>query len=214
MIRRNALAEDRQRRVAAALRQIAEHLIVRAVLLHDVEDVLDRRRLVRGLPAQLGSVLEHLPREALEHRAIGVRDQRQRPARARAALQVAAPARRIGDHVVARSRARALAVRDDQRARARKHAHRSRVPAGRQESDRLRAARLAHVEDRDVVRARVRDVQTLALRVEREPVGRIAHRLARRAGGAQHLDGAAGRHVNDRDAVDVRVGDEHARAVR
>ena len=45
LVRRDVAAEERQARIAVALLQIAEHLIVGAVLFHDEEDVLDRRRL-------------------------------------------------------------------------------------------------------------------------------------------------------------------------
>ena len=44
-VRRDVLAEEREVRVAVALRQVAEHLVVGAVLADHVEDVLDRRRL-------------------------------------------------------------------------------------------------------------------------------------------------------------------------
>ena len=46
-IRRHIFAEERQRRIAVRLRQVAEHLVVGAVLANDVEDVLDRRRARR-----------------------------------------------------------------------------------------------------------------------------------------------------------------------
>ena len=45
VIRRHVAPELHQRRIAVALRHIAEHLVVGAVLLDDVEDVLDRRAL-------------------------------------------------------------------------------------------------------------------------------------------------------------------------
>ena len=44
-VRRHVLAKQRERRVAVALRQVAQDLIVGAVLANDVEDVLDRRRV-------------------------------------------------------------------------------------------------------------------------------------------------------------------------
>jgi ribosomal protein S16 len=40
--------EQRQRRIAVALREIAEHLVVGAVLSDDVEHVLDRRCAADG----------------------------------------------------------------------------------------------------------------------------------------------------------------------
>ena len=43
MIGRDVLAEEHQRRVAIALLDIAENLVVGAVFLHDVDDVLDGR---------------------------------------------------------------------------------------------------------------------------------------------------------------------------
>ena len=43
LVRRDVAAEQRQARIAVALLQIAEHLIVGAVLFHDEEHVLDRR---------------------------------------------------------------------------------------------------------------------------------------------------------------------------
>ena len=45
VIRRDVASELHERRIAVALRHVAEHLIVGAVLLDDVEDVLDRRPL-------------------------------------------------------------------------------------------------------------------------------------------------------------------------
>jgi hypothetical protein len=54
MIRRDIAPELHERGIAVALRHIAEHLIVGAVLLEDVEDVLDRRTLAQmhrdGMP--------------------------------------------------------------------------------------------------------------------------------------------------------------------
>ena len=44
-VRGHLLAEEGQVRVAVALRQVAEHLVVGPVLADDVEDVLDRRGL-------------------------------------------------------------------------------------------------------------------------------------------------------------------------
>ena len=44
MVRRDVLAEHHERRLAIAARQIAEQLIVGAILLDDVDDVLDERR--------------------------------------------------------------------------------------------------------------------------------------------------------------------------
>jgi hypothetical protein len=41
-VRRQVAAEDREVRVAVATLVVAEHLVVGAVLAHDVEDVLDR----------------------------------------------------------------------------------------------------------------------------------------------------------------------------
>src|SRR5258708_40291671 len=43
-IRRDVAPEKNERRVAVAFRQVAEHLVVRAVLADDVHDMLDRRR--------------------------------------------------------------------------------------------------------------------------------------------------------------------------
>ncbi len=43
LVRRDVAAEQRQARIAVALLEIAEHLIVGAVLFHDEQDVLDRR---------------------------------------------------------------------------------------------------------------------------------------------------------------------------
>src|SRR5688572_20550442 len=49
VIRRHTLPEHHQRRLAIALRQIAEELIVGAVLLDDVDPVLDERRIAGTL---------------------------------------------------------------------------------------------------------------------------------------------------------------------
>src|SRR5262245_30009010 len=45
MVRRHIGAELDEARIPIALRDIAEHLVVRAVLLDDIEDVRDRRAL-------------------------------------------------------------------------------------------------------------------------------------------------------------------------
>jgi hypothetical protein len=42
-VRRDLFAEERQRRIAIAARDIAEDLVVGAVLANDVENVFDRR---------------------------------------------------------------------------------------------------------------------------------------------------------------------------
>src|SRR5262245_56349382 len=47
MVRRHIGAELDEARIAIALRDIAEHLVVRAVFLDDIEDVLDGRTLRR-----------------------------------------------------------------------------------------------------------------------------------------------------------------------
>ena len=44
MIGRDVLAEQHQRGIAVAFLHVAEHLIVGAILLDDVDDVLDRRQ--------------------------------------------------------------------------------------------------------------------------------------------------------------------------
>ncbi len=43
MVRRQLLREETELRFAVAFGHVAEHLIVGAVLLHNVDDVLDRR---------------------------------------------------------------------------------------------------------------------------------------------------------------------------
>ena len=43
-VRRDLLREQAERAIAVALRQIAQHLVVRAVFLDDVNDMADRRR--------------------------------------------------------------------------------------------------------------------------------------------------------------------------
>ena len=49
MVGGDVLAEDAERRVAVALGQIAEHLVVGAVLLDDIDDVLEDARLADAL---------------------------------------------------------------------------------------------------------------------------------------------------------------------
>ncbi|KDN82231.1 hypothetical protein KCH_59400 [Kitasatospora cheerisanensis KCTC 2395] len=57
LVGRHVLAELGQRRVAVALRQVAEDLVVGAVLLDDQEDVLDRRRVADPVRDGHGLVL-------------------------------------------------------------------------------------------------------------------------------------------------------------
>jgi len=57
VVRRRGLIEEDQRRIAVALREVAEDLIVRAVLFNDVDDVLERRiaaRVARRVPVVRG----------------------------------------------------------------------------------------------------------------------------------------------------------------
>ena len=59
---RDVLAEEAQRRIAAAFRHVAENLVVRAVLLDDVDRVAERRRFahLRGHRVVLG-LFAHRP---------------------------------------------------------------------------------------------------------------------------------------------------------
>ena len=136
MVRRDRLAEQRQPRIAVAVRlavlgEIAEQLVVRAILLDDVQHVLDRRRVaesarhrIRPGPGRLEGTLHHLRlvlrhvEHGLRHRVemfgVGHVDVEQDAVQLRHDVWISLPRHRIDlRRLVVRARAEALARRNE-----------------------------------------------------------------------------------------------------
>ena len=78
MIRRPRAREKQQRRVAVAAGKVGEHLVVRAVLLHDVEHMLDGR-IGKGVARRTGAVpAVGAPHAGTERGELGARGPRER----------------------------------------------------------------------------------------------------------------------------------------
>src|SRR5262249_44432809 len=167
-VRRDRPAEERQRGIAVALRQVAEHLIVGAVLLDDVDDVFDRRLLIlarrhrehadrldasRRLAAADRLVVRHHLLAVLVQLAVvlGHRDEPPLPGAVLISWAGRAGRRR-------RDRAEAVAVADDETVLGLRQRDGGREPADRNEAANLVAASVAlRLDDGDGVVAGVRD---------------------------------------------------------
>ena len=177
MIRRGRFVEQRQRRIAVAFADFAEHLIVGAVLLDDVDHVLDGRRLSRlRIDHAVAGRLRHpvacrdtgvkliaalvYPSSAssvkrIDHRQrAGLHGRRRIPAAVRRECREP-PGPRSG-----LDNCQAAAVQHQHTAVG-QHARRGRIPAGGNESLHA-AALLRNIGDRHHVRIRARDEQPLS----------------------------------------------------
>ena len=215
LVRRRAVLEQVERRVAVALAQVAEDLVVGAVLLDHVDDVVDGgHRRGRARPP-LGDVVvaAHLRRPPSqpvgEPVPVAQVDDLHRPADHGAAVLVLEVARRVLDARAAplglerrerparvRARAEAVRVDDHEPVTAGGHLDVGRVPGRRDEP--ADVARV-EVDDRDGVLAGVGDVERPAVRADREP---LRHRPLRRARDEGDVDGGD-------ETVAARVEDAH-----
>ena len=75
-VRRDPLPEHRQRRLPVAARVVAEHLVVRAILFDDVDDVLERRQRRRRCQRRFEGRVRARDREAADQRAARQRSDR------------------------------------------------------------------------------------------------------------------------------------------
>ena len=222
MIRRHGARKEHQRRIAVALRDVAEHLIVRAVLLEDVDHVLERR-IARPRAARVPSVrrgdARREPRERVAARlATRARASRHR----RAASSVYSSVRPMLRIAVRRGLGidpAAFAARDD-RAASPTGEQRRRIPAGREF---VRASRSVpdaavtfdvagdEIEHGDGVRVGFGDEEARAVRRERERVRRRAPSLgAGRRRIERARDHASRLGVDDRHVIGAARGDEQA----
>ena len=189
LVGRHFAAENGQARIAVAALHVAEHLVVGAVLLDDVQDVLDGRagadagrnnaRLARllGLNQQaivVRRILVNLLRESFQFRA-QIRDARDLDAALLQTLdapfsfgpfrQRAMRAANIG------VRSAALAVADVQLLLPREERQRGRIPAARNESQHFALIALGHAHHRDVVVVGVGDIQQSVGAIQSQRVG-------------------------------------------
>ncbi len=192
VVGRGRVPEQGQRRVPVALRQAAQDLVVRSVLLDHVDDVLDPmepRRLgpVPGVDAVVGAHLRRPASERVEeppsrlrdvddlHRALDHRPdvlvlgKRGVVPRARVVVGLVVRAldraERRERSARIRLRSRPVGVDHDQPPSVRRHLHVGRVPGRRDEPEHLPAV---GVDDHDGVLARVRDEQEPAVGAHRE----------------------------------------------
>ena len=157
VVGRDRTGKKRQLRIAIGVRQVAQHLIIGAVFLHDVDHVADVRLQeghgleVRGI--RLGHeavVLGHLAGELTQCR----RRRRGQGQKARLFklphIGVRAGAGLLGDRRVAAAGADigarvALTVDHIDLLAVRAHGHRRRIPAGRDQADHVRAGRIRRI---------------------------------------------------------------------
>ncbi len=213
VVGRRVVVEQRQRRVAVALADVAEHLVVGAVLLDHVDDVPDRaERLRLGGDPRLHAVVAQ---DGLGQRAQALLAER-RADDADAALRARPPGggrvgevagRAVADRVGAGAAARAapggVGGGDDEPLAVARDVDVGRVPRRRDEADPLA---VHEVEHGDRVLAPERDVEPLAVGGDREPV---RHRAGAHAVGEpdRHRAGhALALGVDHRDRVGVAVG--------
>ena len=188
MIRRDALRENAERRIAIAFRHVTQHLIVSAVLLDNVENVFN------------GRLLAHLPRNGVARELFQQRVRSRHDGHARVGalrpvleliVQLVAPGQvddlqralhEPGDvflHAAGRlasgSRPVAVAFGNDPLAIGHekffsvgRHAHARRIPAHGNETEGRAAAGIAHVEDRHGVDVGVCDKQQFLIRRQRQ----------------------------------------------
>ena len=228
-VRRDALREKAQLRVAVALRQVAEHLVVGAVFFHDVEAVLDGARLagperdgtVHRAPRRntrisvewaaaigLGRVAGELLLEFLTRRQVDdAQGALEQPGDDLHLLTVRRldPGLRPARVGLGRE---AFAIGDQQVLAVRRHAHRGGIPADRNEPQRAALARLRHVKDGHGVVVGVRHKERLFVRRKGHAVRRGPGRSLGIERRANCLQGFARRRVEDRHGVPARIGHE------
>src|SRR5262249_38711804 len=212
---------------AVAFFDIAQHLVVGAVLFDHVDHVFDRRggadaERDRGLLFRSARGFQHLvgvrricvdaARELGEFRYGRQVDQRDR------AFKHAADVLRRTPFIRARAlrisrRSHAFAVGDEDSFAVLTHSHRGRIPAGRDEAFDFTIAAFGHVDDGDVVVVGVRYVERLFVGRERDGVGRAADGRLRMERGRDCLDLFHSLGRDYRDRVAVGVGDVKDTAV-
>ncbi|HET8546951.1 MAG TPA: hypothetical protein VFL57_03065 [Bryobacteraceae bacterium] len=213
--------------IAVAFRYVAEYLIVRSVLLDDVDDVFDRRPCTHALRNDAGflwrpcegevvvfvrDVVVHLLRPRFD----GASQVVDRDDIDCAPLDVADRfVRRPPDQqrtrraVGVRMRLHSLAVADIQLHLGRE-LQGARVPARRDKAQHVALAGFADVDDGNAVVVRIGDEQHIVLVIERESIRSAALWRACGRSDVNGLDGLALPGIDDRDSVFIAVRDVQA----
>ena len=226
LVGRDLGAEDAEFGPAVALRHVAEHLIVGAVLLDHIDDVLDQTRLTDPLgdhprwlvgPRRGESVADrsgtHVAGHALRERGqIVIAGDRQD--RYRAVIVVGVEP--CGGTAGLRLHGQPLDVGDCQPLPRRIDDDGPRMPADRNQAEQLRAPSLVRlpVHHRHRVLGAVADVEPFAVRRESQGVGHRTVEVRRGAFRPGRVHHVAGRDVEDAERVTSRVGADNVAAIR
>ena len=232
MVGRDVFAEETQLTLAIPLRHVAEHLIVSAVLLDDVDAVFDRarvadfprdgaaREICRGgaqagvRPAGKGArgPLGELGFKCVADWEVDGRD---------GALEETADVfHDAADDLLSGHWAVAVglgdgafSIGDEEAFAVGREADAGGIPADRDEAEAARLAPHAEIEDGDGVDVGVGDKEALLVGGERERVRRVAGRRVGGERGDERLARQARGGVEHGDRVAVGIGDEEATAV-
>ena len=193
LVRRDPLREKAQRRVAVALADVAQHLVVGAVLLDDVDAMFDRAGpadrggdgvVCLGCAAYRRSI--RLQRAASISRAsefrhvagLGHRDDAQRPAeQAGDVLRLAVPLPRRIRPLWIGPRNDPFAVGHQDLVGGERHPHARRIPADGNEAQRAALATMGNIDHGQVIGVGIGHPQRFAVR--HRPGSSVYSRLAR-----------------------------------
>src|SRR5689334_14619506 len=223
LIRRDVAAEQNQAGIAIAFRNIAENLVVRAVLLDDVEHVLDGGAfagfggdhgiaLEAGLEQQLVAVrrvLNHLFGVFAQLGAVGSIDEGEQSGQVVAVVHEPALnlfADRTRD--VIGTGPQALAAADQDPLAIRSAGDRGRIPAGRDEAAHFALTAIRYRNHGYAVVIGVGDIEFPAVRRERQRVRRAADRRLGRWGNVDGLHLGFRLEVDRDNVVRVAARDE------
>jgi len=224
LVRRDLGAEDAQRRIAVALGDIAQNLIVGPVLLDDVDHVLEHGRLAHPLgdgPGRLvGSgrprgflqkwipvVVQHPTRHRGQFLFRWDRNERQRPV----VLMRVVLVRSLLLEAV--GQADPLDVRHGQAATGSVVRDRAGEPPDRDQTEQLRLVGM-ETEHRDGVLSPVGDVQSVAGGIECHCIGAGSEQFRGTGFGPDRLDHLVRADVDHAERVAAGVGDHHVASVR
>ncbi len=219
LVRRHPLAEDAEGGVAVALRHVTQHLVVRPVLLDDVDDVLEEAGLADALGdrhgGNAGAGREERPGDALAMIVLPngrgesgkVRGRGDGNEGERAVILMGVESGAAGQLVGPSGRLQALDVGDAKLPEAVMQDDRSGEPADGNEPKKLRgpAGRL-EFDDRHGVLGPVGDVKDLPPAVEGQRVRRGTEEVGRARLRPDGLDDGVGPRVDDAQGVARRVG--------
>ena len=224
---RHVFAEETERGLAFADRQIAEDLVVGPVLANHVEHVPDRRRLAHAerdrrrlrraggsqpVRVAIGTELVGPAREFGERRLVRDVDARERSGEEAAdVLPLRSPGAGLRSARIG-LRCQALAGDHEDAFAVGGEARPGRIPADREEAFHPRFAR-RDVDDRDRVVVGVRDEERAAVRRKPQGVGRAPRRRLRLQGDRDPLGHLSRGQVHAPDRIRARAGDEDGGAV-